>query len=291
MPLVQIRHHDAEPRADRHRRAIPRHRAPHRREPAGPVSRGPRQKLSHALPRADLRQVRALPHWPRPARRFDGAGARRRGDDGDRRHHRAHGAHHRQHRRLRHRARCRADRARRPRGFPRRLRGARPAPPLPRRGAEPRALRRPVSGRGGHPRLRHAGQIRQIRGRGEAHPQGQPLPHRLRLHLRASLRGALPPQHDRRRGQHPRPQALRRRPRGRCAEPGKRRADRQARRRHRRRPGRAERGVLPRAHGPQGHGVRKAQAARRNAALRHPRLPPAAREAGRGDCIDSLHGY
>ena len=43
-------------------------------------------------------------------------------------------------------------------------------------------------------------------------PQGQPLPHRLRLYLRASLRGPLPPQHGGRRHQYPRPEALRRGP-------------------------------------------------------------------------------
>ena len=50
----------------------------------------------------------------------------------------------------------------------------------------PGALRGTVSRRRGHPRLRGPGLRGAVRRRGQAHPQGQPLPHRLRLHLRAS---------------------------------------------------------------------------------------------------------
>ena len=49
---------------------------------------------------------------------------------------------------------------------------------------------------------RYADAVRLIR-------KDNPIPLGLRVHLRASVRGALPKKHDRRRGQHPRPQALR----------------------------------------------------------------------------------
>ena len=52
------------------------------------------------------------------------------------------------------------------------------------RGAEiPGALRGPVPGRGGHSRLHGPGGRGPLRRRGAADSQGQPLPHRLRLHL------------------------------------------------------------------------------------------------------------
>ena len=49
---------------------------------------------------------------------------------------------------------------------------------------------------------------RALRRRGAPDPQGQSVPDGLCAHLRASVRGALPPQHDGLLGQHPRTQAL-----------------------------------------------------------------------------------
>ena len=81
-------------------------------------------------------------------------------------------------------------------GLPGRLRGAHPAPAVPGGAEIPGALRGPVPGRGGYSRLHGPGGRGPLRRRGAADPQGQPLPHRLRLHLRASLRGSVPPEHD-----------------------------------------------------------------------------------------------
>ena len=88
----------------------------------------------------------------------------------------------------------------------------------------------------------------------------------------------------RRARQHPRHQALRRRPdRSRQGGRARARAAHQPQnRRHRRRPLGSDLRVFLRSHGPRRHGVRIAQATRRHDALRHPRLPLPARAPRRG---------
>ena len=64
------------------------------------------------------------------------------------------------------------------------------------------------------PRLHRPDPRGALHRRGAADPQGQSLPVGLRPDLRAPLRGTLPQDSGGRRGQHPRPQALRLRPFG-----------------------------------------------------------------------------
>ena len=158
-----------------------------------------------------------------------------------------------------------------------------------------RAVRGQLPGARGHPRLHRpyrSGPLR--RGRG-THPQGQPLPQRMRLCMRASLRGDLPPHHGGRCREHPRHQALRRRPRDRPARDRPRPRHGQA---HRHRGCRAlgpHLRLLPRPHGPRGRRVRAAREGGRHAALRHPQLSPAQEHPRRRNrlhrgrrCRDSL---
>ena len=107
----------------------------------------------------------------------------------------------------------------------------------------------------------------------DAHSQGQSLPHGLRLYLRASLRGPLPPEYGGRCHQYPWPEALCRGPRRGGTPAGVRSRHRQEGGHHRRRPQRSQLRLLPGPYGSRGHGVRGAGAAGRYAALRHPQLP------------------
>ena len=133
-------------------------------------------------------------------------------------------------------------------------------------------------------RLHRAGGAGGLRRRRADDPQGQSVPHRVRLGVRASLRATLPPHAHRRAAQHPRHQGVRLRARAR--RPGAR-AEASARNRpprggRWRRPVRFDLRVLRRLDGPRRGRVRGAQAAGRHDPLRHPRVPLPARAPGRG---------
>ena len=144
------------------------------------------------------------------------------------------------------------------------------------------ALRGAVPCGGGHPGLYRAGGRGTLRGRGEADPQGQSVPHGLRPDLRASLRGALPQEHDRQLREHPGAEAhgggQRQGQYG--AGPGKGAFHGQANRHCRRRAGRPFRGLLSGADGASCRGIRAEEPAGRHAPLRHSKLPLPKGEAG-----------
>ena len=97
----------------------------------------------------------------------------------------------------------------------------------------------------------------------------------LRPRLRAPLRDALPSRHGGRPDEHPRPQALRRGPRG-GLPPHHQGSHQEDRRGDRRRPGGHLLRLLPDPHGPQGQDLRAARAPRRHAALRPTASPTTA---------------
>ena len=130
-----------------------------------------------------------------------------------------------------------------------------------------------------HPRL-HGGARRRRRQRRRAHrPRRAAVPRHPRARLPAVLRARVPPRRRGRADRHLRPAPGGRRPQRDAAGAG--RADRPAGRRHRRRPGRPRRRLVPHRARARGHHVRRQRGAGRDAALQHPRVP-AARE-GRGE--------
>ena len=233
---------------------------------------------------ADVRQVRAVPRRPAAAGRARRArGGLRGGRGGARRGPRA-GRDGARHVGLRHRLRGGERPARGLGRLRRRVRAPRGCALLRRRRGPDGPLRDALPGARGRARLHRPRGGRRLCRRREPGAQGQPVPHGLRVRVRAPLRGPVPPHAHRRSGEHPRHQAVRRgpgarRPGGTAAAQCGHRAE------HRRGGGRPERAhlrVLPCAHGAPRDGVRGAQPAGRHAALRHTRLPPSARAPGRG---------
>ena len=162
---------------------------------------------------------------------------------------------------------------------PRRRRGPARGPPL--HGLRQPALRRRLPGRDRHPRVRQAHRAGQVP-RSGLEAQGDELP---AGHLRPGLPPGKPVRralHDeevdgRCRGHRP-PRALRRRLRAllrRYPRPAPPAADRPQGRRHRRGPGRPDRGRRPGQARTQGDHLRSPSSFGRRPDLRHPRVPAA----------------
>ncbi len=130
-----------------------------------------------------------------------------------------------------------------------------------------------------HPALHPPPAGARRRRRVGCHQRGQPVPVGLRPRLPAgvAVRGPVRDRPQARARGHRAARAVRGRSR-RCRPSRGRRADRQAGRRRRLRPGRPGVRRRPRPQGCRGHGVRSPARRRRGAPLRHPLVPPAARD-------------
>ena len=124
-----------------------------------------------------------------------------------------------------------------------------------------------------HPGLHGGARLRRRRRRGHHRARRAAVPRHPRARVPALLRARVPPRRRGRAHRHLRPAPGGRRPQRDAAGAG--RADRPAGRRHRRRPGRPRRRVVPHAGRPRGHHLRRQRGAGRDAALQHPRVPPA----------------
>ena len=179
-----------------------------------------------------------------------------------------------------------------PAPLPRAVGAARAARVLPRGalpGAQRGALPPHVSGQHRHPELHGPPRSRRLSRHDRGHPARQPAAADLRPGLPGAVRIRLRARRQQRRRLHPAAEAQ-----GGRALPRRRRLPEtragarhgQADRHRRLRAVRSHRGLLPAHLRPPGRGLRVAGEGRRDAALRHPGLPHAARSARPGDRPD-----